>query len=134
MGGVATGSWGARVYFIAPVSNGVSDSLYFSVESGASGAVGGIGAAAVDTLFSYAPAGLIGSQTTIAALPQGAGPSGATAIFSALLPVDPDTPGQTNVWLVPKFRLRVFGDVSGTTPKLSGLRCIIVYPKRQEAQ
>jgi hypothetical protein len=132
-GGVATGAWAARVYFTAPVSNGVTDTVYFTIEQSAGGGAGGIGSAVSDTIFSYNPAGQIGSGTLLYALPQGTGNSGALGVWSALLPVDPDTPGNSNIWLVPRFRLRVFGDVSGTTPKNSGLRCTIVYPKRQEA-
>jgi len=133
-GGVATGAWAARVYFTAPVSNGVTDTMYFTIESSGGGGAGGVGATVADTIFSYNPAGQIGSGSIIAALPQGTGNSGALGIWSALLPVDPDTPGSTNIWMVPKFRFRVFGDVSGTTPKNSGLRCTVVYPKRQESQ
>jgi len=134
-GGVATGGWACKVYFVAPVSNAVTDSIYFTVEQGAVGTSGGVGANAVDTLFSYNPLGQVGGGSGQGvALPVGVGNSGSTGIWAAQLVVDPDTPGNTNLWMVPKFRLRVHGDVSGTTPKLSGFRCFIVYPKRQESQ
>ena len=135
VGGVATGGWAAKVYFVSNTQNAVTDSIYFTIEQGVSGGAGGLLAAVADTLFSYNPLGQVGGGAGQGvALPLGIGCSGSYGVWAAQLPIDPDTPGNTNLWMVPKFRLRVHGDVTGSTPKLSGFRCYIVYPKRQESQ
>jgi hypothetical protein len=55
-------------------------------------------------------------------------------VWVGSLVVDVDSPAVNNVWLVPSFRLRVGGDVGGTAPKVSGLKCYVIYPRRAEAQ
>lgn len=125
-GGVATGAMAARVIFVATaLTNGVTDSIYFNVEKGTGR----------DSIFT--------ANTTIAAavgsvaLPEGTVSSSATATsgtWTGVLMIDPDTPGASNVWMAPFIRLRVAGDQSGSSPKNSGLKVYIAYPKRAESQ
>lgn len=124
----------ALIQFIATgANNGVSDSLYFTIEKGA-GEPNGAGAIFksqnADTFFT--------ANTTIAAavgavaLAPSASPN--NRVFEGALVADPDGIGVNNLWLARKFRIRMAGDVSGTTPKLSGLVCVITYPKRAQAR
>ena len=125
-GGVATGALAARVMFVATaLTNGVTDTIYFNVEKGTG----------KDSIFTYS--GTITAAVGSVALPEGNVSSSATAtsgVWTGMLVVDPDTPGAANIWMAPAIRLRVAGDQSGSSPKVSGLKAYIVYPKRQESQ
>jgi len=120
--GVATDMPIATVCFVVTggANNGVSDSLYFTIEKGA----------AADTFFTHN--GNLAAAMGSCALAPDASPN--QAVYVGYLVSDPNGQGVNNVWLAPKFRLRVSGDVSGTTPKLSGLKCYIAYPKRALSQ
>ena len=125
-GGVATGTF-VRVWFVATGSAipETSDSLYFQIERGVVGVD-----AVTDSSFTISTT--IASGAGQQAIAEGDRTGG--RVWLGVLPVDPDTPGATNLWLVPKFRLRVCGDQSGAAPRISGLKCFISYPKRQESQ
>lgn len=118
--GQLTGGHGVRVFFVSSTAtnNGVSDSLYFTVEVG----TGRDTIYAANTSFSGAVGGC--------ALAAGGITSPNSHVWSGQLLCDPDSFLANNVYLVPSFRLRVGGDVGGTTPKISGLKCYVTYPKR----
>lgn len=127
--GVATGAIAARVFFVA-TGTAVpeeSDTIYFQVERGVAGQD-----AVTDSLFmsNTSIVSGLGSQA-IAAV---GGLPWSPRVWTGVLVVDQEADGATNLWLAPKFRLRVAGDQSGAGARISGLKCFISYPKRQESQ
>jgi hypothetical protein len=118
--GALTGGHGVRVFFVSSTTtnNGVTDSLYYTVEVG----TGRDTIYAANTSFSGAVGGC--------ALAAGGITSPNSHVWSGQLLSDPDSFSANNVYLVPSFRLRVGGDVGGSTPKVSGLKCYITYPQR----
>lgn len=117
----SAGTSGARVYFVATggAINGVSDTLNYQIEIN----VGGV--------WQINPGLTTATVYNSAVCPAGATNIGnTTGIFSGMLPLDPDTFVLGNLWYVPEFRLRVAGDQSGSTPKISGVKCFVVYPQR----
>lgn len=121
-GATTSGLSNVKVMFVSSTatSNGVTDSLYFTVEKG----TGQDSTYSLNTSFSGAAGGCAVNE---------AGTAMGNVWVGSLI-VDTDSPSVNNVWLVPSFRLRVGGDVGGTTPKVSGLKCYIIYPRRAEAQ
>lgn len=119
------GASAARVFFVSSTAtnNGVTDSLYFNVEIGTGR----------DTLYAQA-----GDPITIApalgnCAPAASGILGAGAnshVWAGNIIADPDASAVPNVWFAPSFRLRVRGDITGSGPKVSGLKCYVVYPQR----
>lgn len=108
----------ATITFVAEASDLQSDSVYYRVEKGYNGQF-----ARNNTITAAAG--------SVAILP---GLGGNRTVFSGTLRADPDTQGNSDIWMVPEFRLCVTGDVSGTTPALAKLRCYITYPKRAQSQ
>ncbi|MEQ1833005.1 MAG: hypothetical protein ABL977_08105 [Candidatus Eisenbacteria bacterium] len=124
LAGTATtsGANNAKIMFVSSTntSNGVTDSLYYEVEKG----TGADSLYSLNTTFSGAANRCAVNE---------AGTAMGNVWVGSLL-VDVDTPAASNIWLCPSFRLRVAGDVGGATPKVSGLKAYIIYPRRQEAQ
>lgn len=121
------GASAARVFFVSSTAtnNGVTDSLNYTVEIGTGR----------DTLYAYA-AGVPALTTAHAfgnfALAAGGiiGGGANSNVWSGPLVADPDGATAPNIWLAPSFRLRVAGDLSGSSPKVSGVKCYVVYPQR----
>lgn len=135
-GSVATGYAAARITFVASrATNGVTDTINFLPEFAAGGPDLRRQSTVAnnlkpDTMFTH-------NGTIVATVGSVAVANFQTdPVWQGILWVDPDTPEYTTkaAWLAPKFRLRVCGDVSGSTPKLSGLFCIISYLKRAGAR
>ena len=111
----------AIVTVVAQLNNGAADSLYGQIEKcdayGNCMTTAGSGAAFVTPSF-FLPA-----FATF-----GAG----KIVFRGVIGADPLGSGvaPTTLWLDPAFRLKFVGDVGGTTPKLSGCRAYITYPKK----
>lgn len=112
----------AKIMFVSSTltSNGVTDTLYFNVEKGTG----------QDSVYAYN--GSIAATLGYCAVAENATVMGNVWVGNLL--VDTDTPGVNNIWLTPSFRIRVAGDQSGSTPKISGLKAYIIYPRRAEAQ
>lgn len=117
----------ARVFFVSTTgtNNGVSDSLNYTVEIGT----------ARDTMYAYAAgvpslagAHALGNFALAAGGILGGGAK--SNVWAGPIIADPDGATGPNVWLAPAFRLRVAGDLSGSSPKISGLKCYVVYPQR----
>lgn len=51
-------------------------------------------------------------------------------VFAGSLLADPDSYSLSNVWLTPQFRIVLRGDQSGSSPKVSGVKCYVTYPQR----
>lgn len=120
LAGSLTGGNAVRVLFVSSTAtnNGVTDSLYYTVEVGS----GRDSVYSANTTFTAAVGGTALSAGGITS------PNG--NVWSGQLLADPDSFGANNISLIPSFRLRVSGDVSGTTPKISGLKCYVLYPQR----
>lgn len=120
LAGSLTGGNAVRVMFVSSTAtnNGVTDSLYYTVEVGSGR----------DTLYSANTSfsGAVGG----CALSAGGITSPNANVWVGQLLSDPDSFGANNISLIPSFRLRVGGDVGGTTPKISGLKCYVLYPQR----
>jgi hypothetical protein len=122
-GQVATGGPAARVYFWSSTgtNNGATDSIYYTIEK----------SHGRDSSFTYN--GSLAAAVGSCAIADGTA-GAAVNVWVGTLKADPDSPGINDIWMAPYFRLKIAGDQSGTTPKVSGLRCVIVYPKRAESQ
>jgi len=120
----SSGAINAKVFF-STVGNSATatDTIYFTIEKGQ------FGGSPADTTYGYngTIAAAVGSQALAANGMQG-------KVWEGALLVDVDTPSANNIWLAPRFRLRVVGDQSGSSPVVPGLKCTIVYPKRSETQ
>lgn len=104
----------ARVMFSANLNNAVTDTIYYTLEQGT-----GRDSAYTQNGTIVAAAGAVALSPTF------------SNVWIGSLQIDPDSaPGVNNAWLCPSFRLRVAGDQSGTTPKISGLRVYVIYPQR----
>lgn len=118
----------ARVTFVAQVSNAVSDTLRYVVEYSNT-------AAGKPEVWSYLVGGSLGATDALGnvALLQNSISTTANSVFEGAILADPDASvalGALNVYGATRLRLRVIGDQSGSTPKLSGVRCYISYAKR----
>jgi len=135
-GSVATGYPIARVTFVASrATNGVTDTLNFLPEFAASNSTIRSQSTLAntlkpDTMFTH-------NGTIVATVGSVAVATFQTdPVWQGIIWADPDTPEYTTKAgiLAPRLRLRVCGDVSGTTPKLSGLFCIITYIRKDGAR
>ena len=122
----------ARITFVSrtATSNAVTDTIYFYPEVSISSVSN-----PADTAWTLAPAMGAGAGPVAAvgtyASSAGTNPIGALAWYGLLIgDSDGIATGVPNLYECPRFRLRVNGDVSGTTPKVSGLACYITYLKR----
>jgi hypothetical protein len=136
-GSVATGYPLCTVNFICTrANNGVTDSIYFNPEWGVANAKVRSQSALANTLK---PDTFFVSSTTIAAAKGTCAQSFIASpnynVWTGVVMYIPTTQVlNTAGAVIPRFRLRVAGDQSGTTPKLSGLFCIITYLKRGAGQ
>lgn len=114
----------AKIVFQATTSNWAGDSIYFAVEPSHDGG----------TSYAITPGLLGGVVAQTAALGNCAvlipAAQVAPAQWIGYLVIDrdalPSTPApNNNLNLVPDFRLKVYGDVGGTTPTYTGLTCTI---------
>lgn len=130
-GSVATGYPIANIYFVATrANNGVSDTLTFNVETYVPTIASTVCLSCKpDTVFQYNP--ILASSTNSAigsiAVAYGGGSLPNNNVFSGVLVAIPNTAAAANMWGKRKFRLVIAGDVSGTTPKLSGVMGFITY-------
>jgi hypothetical protein len=128
--GVAAGPINvAYLTFSAAVTNGAADTIYYSVEKRAQ--VGAGAGTSIWTRNRTLAATISASAVIDGMMPVGTG----AAIFQGVLQWDPD--GSTLINQVKPgdvIRLVVQGDQGGTTPKLSGVRCKISYPRRVQSR
>jgi hypothetical protein len=117
-GQLTGGNTAARVVFESDLNNGVSDTLYYTVELGGYKGFGYNGS----IVTTYGNSAVAAGGTAHA----GAGVN----VWTGALLADTDSYLLQNIWMIPSFRLRVVGDQSGTTPKISGLKCYVLYPQR----
>jgi hypothetical protein len=115
----------AFVTFTAQVGNAVSDTLRYLVET-CDTPVGST------EVWSYFVGGSLAATDALGnvAVLQGSISTTSSLAFKGALVIDPDAsggPSPTNIYGAGKIRLRVIGDQSGTTPKLSGVKCSIRY-------
>jgi hypothetical protein len=117
----------AFVTFTAQTSNAAGDSIYYVVQRG----VPTYTAAGIPiTIWENWPAGPTSAAGNVAVVDQGFGGT-SNVRYSGVLLADADAlPTAINCYGAGLIRLRVQGDQGGTTPKLSGVRCFIRYPKR----
>lgn len=119
----SAGAGPVRVFFVATggANNGVTDTLFYRPEY----SVGGV------TQLVSGNGVITGAVGNSAVCPTGSASIGnGNVIFTGTLLFDPDTFASNNVWLAPEFQLKVSGDISGSTPKVSGVKCYVVYPQR----
>lgn len=119
------GNAAARIWFVSTTgtNNAVTDTIYYTVEQG-TGAPG-------DTAYTLNTniAAAVGSV----ALASGGGSTFAGAqsnVWCGALIADTDGLGANNLLYCPSFRIRFLGDISGTTPKVSGVKVFVSYPQR----
>jgi L-lactate utilization protein LutC len=132
--GVAASQGGPVVKFWSAnlTNNGVTDTLYYTVERGIKrGNIEGVGAG--DTVIAV-PQTTITAGTFLVAISSITSPNNNVWEGTLNLDVDAQPSPAThvgNIYLAEYIRFRVSGDVSGTTPKISQLRCRISYLKRR---
>lgn len=136
-GSVATGWPICTVNFVCTrANNGVTDTLYYNPEWG-TGSAGDLRKAALGATLkpdtTYLFNGTIAAAKGSCAQSFIASPN--VNVWTGVVMLDPDTQGANAASGPPsRFRLRVAGDQSGSTPKLSGLMCIITYLRKDSAR
>lgn len=117
----------AFVTFVAQTSDTDADSIYFVPQIGVTSRNA---AGALVTVWQNWAAGPTAAAGHVAVITQGLGGT-ANVRYDGVLLADADAMQTSlNCYGAVKLRLRVQGDQGGTTPKLSGVRCFIRYPKR----
>lgn len=128
-GSVATGFPIAKIWFVATrASNGAADTMYFAPEKALNIPLYLEGSAtknAADTLV-YAYNGTLAGGVGGSAIAAFGSVRGGL-LFEGVLTAIPNTNALGNMWLARGLRLKTFGDQSGTTPVLSGVRGWISY-------
>lgn len=118
-------------FIVTKANNGAADTLTFNIER-MSGVPAGVSTACPtcrpDSVFQYNP--IVASSTNSAigsvAVAYG-GASPLNNVFHGLLCTDEDAQSAILQSYLKRFRIVVAGDVSGTTPKLSGVMGFVTY-------
>lgn len=147
-GSVATGYKVARVVFVATkANNGASDTLRFNIERAPGNGLNAPATFATscascraDTFFSFNPINVVvtasNSLGSVAVCAPGGTASTPTAgynnnVFEGAIVTIPNSHAANDGFGLKRFRLVIAGDLSGTTPKLSGVKGFLIYPAKR---